>query len=151
MLRHADLAPLAEGRQLRGRQWNLGAKYKWIAVIALLDIVLVSFMAFMPNLNLGVPWVTGFAWKYVNYTILVFPACLILLWIYWHASVKNWFTGPKHTIDVLPRLPHRRCPERRSVAAVVSAGDGAGSRPLCSSGSRYCAGRRAGSSPSRAA
>ena len=53
-------------------------------------------MAFMPTSNLGVPWNDGFAWKYVNYTILVFPAFLIFLWIYWHASVKNWFTGPKH-------------------------------------------------------
>ena len=44
----------------------------------------------------------GFAWKYVNYTILVVPGALIALWIYWHASVKNWFTGPKHTIDLLP-------------------------------------------------
>ena len=25
---------------------------------------------------------------------------MIFLWIYWHASVKNWFTGPKQTIDV---------------------------------------------------
>ena len=25
------------------------------------------------DVNLGVPWVTGFAWKYVNYTILVVP------------------------------------------------------------------------------
>jgi hypothetical protein len=24
---------------------------------------------------------------------------LILLWVYRHASVKNWFTGPKTTID----------------------------------------------------
>jgi len=24
---------------------------------------------------------------------------LILLWIYWHASVKNWFTGPVRQID----------------------------------------------------
>ena len=72
---------------------------KSVAVIALIDIVLVSWMAFMPTSNLGVPWVTGFAWKYVNYTILVFPAFLIFLWIYWHASVKNWFTGPKQTIE----------------------------------------------------
>ncbi len=26
------------------------------------------------------------------------------LWICWHLSVKNWFTGPKHTID-LPEQP----------------------------------------------
>ena len=90
------------GDRFEGGKWSLGAKYKWIAVIALFDIVLVSFMAFMPNINLGVPWNPGFSWKYVNYTILVFPAALIALWIYWHASVKNWFTGPKTTIDVLP-------------------------------------------------
>jgi hypothetical protein len=40
--------------------------------------------------------------KYVNYTILVVPGALILLWIWWHLSVKNWFTGPKTTIDMLP-------------------------------------------------
>ena len=62
------------GDSFEGGSWSLGAKYKWLSVIALLDIVLVSFMAFLPNVNLGVPWVSGFSWKFVNYTILVFPA-----------------------------------------------------------------------------
>jgi len=79
--------------------WNLGTKYKWLAVVALIDVVLVTWMAFMPTSNLGVPWTTGFSMKYVNYTIIVFPAFLIFLWIYWHVSVKNWFTGPKQTIE----------------------------------------------------
>jgi len=35
----------------------------------------------------------------VNYAIIVVPVALILLTIYWHVSVKHWFTGPKHTID----------------------------------------------------
>ncbi len=87
------------GDKFEPGSWTLGAKYKWIAVVALLDIVLVSWMAFMPTSNLGVPWTTGFSMKYVNYTILVFPALLIFLWIYWHVSVKNWFTGPKQTIE----------------------------------------------------
>ncbi len=51
------------------------------------------------DLQSGCPLDSGFAWKYVNYTILVVPAAMIFLWIYWHASVKHWFTGPKHTID----------------------------------------------------
>ncbi len=80
--------------------WTLGAKYKWISVIALIDVVLITFMAFMPTSNLGIPWYSGFAWKYVNYTILVVPAAMIFLWAYWHLSVKNWFTGPKRTIDI---------------------------------------------------
>jgi len=24
----------------------------------------------------------------------------LLLWVWWHVSVKNWFTGPKITIDL---------------------------------------------------
>jgi amino acid transporter len=98
------------GDRFQQGSWNLGAKYKVLSVVALLDVVLVSFMAFMPTSNLGVPWNTGFSMKYVNYTILVFPAFLIFLWIYWHASVKNWFTGPKNTIDVLPETPASSLP-----------------------------------------
>jgi amino acid transporter len=93
------------GDRFEQGNWNLGTKYKWLSVVALLDVVLVTFMAFMPTSNLGVPWNTGFSMKYVNYTILVFPAFLIFLWIYWHVSVKNWFTGPKHTIEIAPDTP----------------------------------------------
>jgi len=82
--------------------WNLGTRYKVVATIALIDVVLVTVMAFMPTSNLGVPWETGFAWKYVNYTILVVPGALILLWIYWHLSVKKWFTGPRANVEQAP-------------------------------------------------
>ena len=57
-------------------------------------------MAFMPTSNLGVPWQSGFAMKYVNYTIIVVPVAMIALWVYWHVSVKKWFTGPRQTIDM---------------------------------------------------
>ncbi len=91
---------LRMGDRFQTGDWNLGTKYKVLSVIALLDVVMVTVMAFMPTSNLGVPWTTGFAWKYVNYTILVVPAAMIFLWIYWHASVKNWFTGPRQTVDL---------------------------------------------------
>ncbi|MFI5041655.1 MAG: amino acid permease [Acidimicrobiales bacterium] len=87
-------------RFVRG-DWNLGSKYKVIAILALIDIGITTVSAFMPTSNLGAPWFNGFGWRYVNYTILVVPAAMLLLWIYWHASVKKWFTGPKHTIDVV--------------------------------------------------
>jgi amino acid transporter len=79
--------------------WTLGSKYKWMCVVALVEIVITSIVALLPTSNLGYPWATGFAWKYVNYTILVVPISFIALWIWWHVSVKNWFTGPKTTID----------------------------------------------------
>lgn len=80
--------------------WTLGRKYKWMCVVAVVEIAITSIIALLPTSYVGVPWNTGFAWKYVNYTILVVPGALILLWIWWHASVKHWFTGPKRTIDL---------------------------------------------------
>lgn len=80
--------------------WTLGANYKWMCIVALVEIVVTSIVALLPTSTGGAPWYGGFAWKYVNYTILVVPGALLILWIYWHVSVKNWFKGPKTTIDL---------------------------------------------------
>ena len=45
------------------------------------------------------PWDDAFEWKFVNYTPLLVGGALILLWIFWHLSVKKWFTGPRSTLD----------------------------------------------------
>ncbi len=79
--------------------WTLGTKYRWMCVVALIEIVVTSIVAVLPTSSGGAPWYSGFAWKYVNYAIIVVPVVLVLLWIYWHASVKNWFTGPRTTVD----------------------------------------------------
>jgi amino acid transporter len=79
--------------------WNNGSKYKWMNPIAVVEIVIMSAVGLLPTSNLGVWWDADFAWKYVNYAIIVVPVALILLTIYWHVSVKHWFTGPKMTID----------------------------------------------------
>ena len=88
------------GEKFKAGGWNVGAKYKWLCVVALIDVILVTIMAFMPTSNLGVPWTSGFAMKYVNYTIIVVPVAMIALWVYWHLSVKKWFTGPRQTINM---------------------------------------------------
>jgi hypothetical protein len=80
-----------------------------MSIVALIEIIITSIVALLPTSAGGAPWYSGFAWKYVNYTILVVPAFMIFLWIYWHLSVKNWFTGPKHTIDV-PDVPDSEVP-----------------------------------------
>ncbi|SDJ38679.1 amino acid/polyamine/organocation transporter, APC superfamily [Frankineae bacterium MT45] len=82
--------------------WTLGAKYKWMCLVAVVEIIVTSIVALFPTSALGVPWTPGFAWKYVNYTPIIVIGSLILLWIYWHLSVKHWFTGPKTTIDLPP-------------------------------------------------
>ena len=35
----------------------------------------------------------------VNYAPILTFGTLIILAIWWNVSAKNWFTGPKHTID----------------------------------------------------
>ncbi len=87
------------GDAFRTGGWTLGSKYKWMSIVAIVEIVITSLIALLPTSTGGAPWYPEFAWKYVNYTIIVVPGALILLWIYWHVSVKNWFTGPKTTID----------------------------------------------------
>jgi amino acid transporter len=88
------------GSRFKPGGWTLGSKYRWMCIVAVAEIAITSIIALMPTSAGGAPWYPGFAWKYVNYTVLVVPGALILLWVYWHASVKNWFTGPKVTIDL---------------------------------------------------
>jgi amino acid transporter len=89
--------------------WTLGSKYKWMAPVALVEIAVTSFIAILPTSSAGAPWYKGFGianLKFVNYTPLVVGGALLLLWVYWHLSVKNWFKGPKTTLDAPPvRVP----------------------------------------------
>jgi len=83
-------------------QWTLGSKYRWMCPVAVVEIAITSIVALFPTSTGGVPWGDHFACKFVNYTPLVVFGALILLWIWWHLSVKNWFTGPKVTVDLPP-------------------------------------------------
>jgi amino acid transporter len=79
--------------------WNNGAKYKWMNLIAVIEIIVVSLYLMMPFVPGAVPFSDDFSWKFVNYAPIVTVGALLLLTIWWFASAKNWFTGPKHTID----------------------------------------------------
>jgi hypothetical protein len=80
--------------------WNLGPHYKWLAPIALIEIVVTSIVAMFPTSAGGMPWDPSFEWKFVNYTPLLVGGALIVLWIAWHVRVKRWFTGPRTTVDL---------------------------------------------------
>ncbi len=88
------------GSRFQPGGWTLGTKYKWMCVVAVVEIAITSIIALLPTSNLGLPWNDGFGWRYVNYTILVVPGALLLLWIAWHVSVKHWFHGPRTTVDL---------------------------------------------------
>jgi amino acid transporter len=79
--------------------WNNGQKYKWMNLVAVAEIIIVSLYLMMPSLARGNPLHSGFSWKFVNYSPIVLLGSLLVLTIWWITSAKNWFTGPKHTID----------------------------------------------------
>ncbi|NMN99663.1 amino acid permease [Gordonia sp. TBRC 11910] len=74
--------------------WNLRGHHRWMAPVAIVEIILTSIIAMFPTSLGGMPWDPSFEWKYVNYTPLLVGGVLIALYIYWHVSVKKWFTGP---------------------------------------------------------
>ena len=85
--------------------WNLGSKYKWIAPLAVIEIAVTSIYFLFPTVPQGIPGHTtagqsDFTWAAVNYTPIVVFGVLIGITIWWAVSAKNWFKGPKTTIDL---------------------------------------------------
>jgi amino acid transporter len=79
--------------------WNNGAKYKWMNLVAVVEIIVVAIYLMLPFVPGAVPFSADFEWKFVNYAPIVTLGALILLAIWWTTSAKHWFKGPKTTID----------------------------------------------------
>jgi len=79
--------------------WNNGNKYKWMNLVAVAEIVVISIYFILPLYPSGWPGNKDFAWKFVNYAPLLTGGVILLVTIWWFASARKWFTGPKHTID----------------------------------------------------
>jgi amino acid transporter len=79
--------------------WNNGAKYKWMNLVAAIEIVVISIYFILPFTPAGVPFSDDFAWSSVNYAPVLTLGTLLVLTVWWFASARTWFTGPKHTID----------------------------------------------------
>lgn len=87
------------GESFEQGKWNVGNKYKWMAPVAIVEIIVTSVIAMFPTSLGGMPWDPSFQWKFVNYTPLLVGGVLVLLFAYWHVSVKHWFTGPIKQVD----------------------------------------------------
>jgi amino acid transporter len=79
--------------------WTNGQKYKWMNPIAVAEIAIISVYFILPFTPAGVPFNHNFKWSAVNYAPVLTIGTLVVLAIWWNVSAKNWFTGPKHTID----------------------------------------------------
>jgi amino acid transporter len=91
---------LRAGDSFKTGSWNLGKHYKWMCWVAVVEIAIISVYFIMPTSPEAVPFTSEFDISAVNYAPVLTVGALIVLWIFWHLSVKNWFTGPKTTIDL---------------------------------------------------
>lgn len=78
-------------------EWTLGNKYKWMNLIAILEIVVVSVYFIMPFEPAAIPGNEKFTWVAVNYAPILVGVTLLTLGIWWRLSVRKWFKGPKIT------------------------------------------------------
>ncbi len=79
--------------------WTNGPKYKWMNLVAAIEIVVISIYFILPFTPAGVPFSSSFAWSSVNYAPVLTLGTLVILAIWWNLSAKKWFTGPRNTID----------------------------------------------------
>ncbi|MFY0409178.1 amino acid permease [Solicola sp. PLA-1-18] len=87
------------GDAFEAGSWTLGSKYKWMNLVAVAEIAVICVYFILPFTPAGVPFSDGFAWSSVNYAPILTIGTLVVLAIWWFASARHWFTGPKMTID----------------------------------------------------
>jgi len=63
-----------------------------------IEIAVISVYFILPLTPTGVPGNADFTWTSVNYAPILTGGTLLVLWVWWHLSVKKWFTGPRTTI-----------------------------------------------------
>lgn len=86
------------GNNFVAGEWNLGSKYKWMNLLAIIEIIVVCIYFIMPFEPAAIPGNAAFTWIAVNYAPILVGITLIFLWFYWTSSARHWFKGPKRTI-----------------------------------------------------
>ena len=90
---------LKAGSSFKVGPWTLGSKYKWMSIVAVAEIAIISVYFIMPFSPKGIPGHKEFTWNLVNYSPILTGGALIILWVWWNMSAKKWFTGPRSNIN----------------------------------------------------
>ena len=89
---------LHHGENFTTGPWNLGSWYRIVGTLAVLWICFISVLFILPTDDKGYPWVEGFTWNLVNYAPITLVAVVGAIGIWWLASARRWFSGPKRFI-----------------------------------------------------
>ena len=87
------------GDAFQAGAWTNGSKYKWMNLVAVIEIAIISVYFVLPFVPAGRPFSDDFSWKFVNYAPFLTIGSLLVLAVWWQVSARHWFKGPKHTID----------------------------------------------------
>ncbi len=79
--------------------WTLGAKYKVLCWIAVIEIAVISVYFVLPLSPAAIPGNKDFSWLNVNYAPLAILLVIGGAALWWTLSAKHWFKGPIRTID----------------------------------------------------
>jgi amino acid transporter len=85
--------------------WTLGRKYKVLGWIAVIEIAIISIYFILPIVPTGVPGNAEFSWSSVNYAPIAIGGALLGVAVWWYASARKWFTGPRRTVDEPGAVP----------------------------------------------
>jgi amino acid transporter len=92
------------GDRFQSGSWSLGSKYRWMNIVAVVEIFIVAVIYFnLPFSSSGVPWEDDFEWSLFNYTPVVTGGVFLAVAIWWLVSAKKWFKGPRRTVEDIDR------------------------------------------------
>ncbi len=80
--------------------WTLGAKYKWINLIAIVWVVLCVIIFSLPFTPAAVPFSSTFSWSAFNYAPLITIIVIAAVTIWYYTSAHKTFKGPIRTVDL---------------------------------------------------
>ena len=89
--------------------WSLGNHYKWIDLVAIVWVAIISILFLGPVTPTGIPWKDGFNWDVANYAPLTVGGAILFFGGWWLLSANRWFTGPVRmgTEEELERMEQR--------------------------------------------
>ncbi len=74
--------------------WSLGRHYKWIDIVSIVWVGIVTVLFCLPLFYDGLPWSKNFSWSLTNYTVLWFAGIGLCFGGWWVLSARKWFKGP---------------------------------------------------------
>jgi amino acid transporter len=88
-----------QGDSFKQGDWNLGNKWRWMAPLSVLEIIIVSIYFIAPTNPGGVWWGDKFDVKLANYAPVAFLVVIGGAMIWWWASAHKTFKGAVRTLD----------------------------------------------------